>query len=61
MRAFRPSRYGRQEEAEQDSDRAKQANLQRYVQRAQAGLPLFEKASNSGGSKSVSTRLMFKA
>jgi hypothetical protein len=42
MRAFRPSEYGRHDEADEENDRVRLDNVQRYAQRAQAGLPLFE-------------------
>lgn len=42
MRAFRPSRFAPMEEFEGDDQRAKDANLQVYAERAAAGVPLFE-------------------
>ena len=44
MRAFRPGRFASVDEQEFDADweEAKQVNIQRYSERAQAGLPLFE-------------------
>ena len=45
FRAFRPSRFGRQDEVEEEAQEAKQAKIQLYVQRAEAGLPLFESAT----------------
>ena len=42
MRAFRPSHFVPNEGAEEDKERAKQANVLRYSQRVAAGLPLFE-------------------
>ncbi|MFB3890438.1 MAG: hypothetical protein ACE15C_00295 [Phycisphaerae bacterium] len=42
MRAFRPSAFGREDEVDEEVERAKQANMLQYTQRAQAGLPLFE-------------------
>ena len=45
MRAFRPSRFGRQDEVDEDVDRAKQDNVRQYARRAQEGLPLFDKGS----------------
>ena len=45
LRAFRPSRLALREEQEYEL-LDKQANLERYVLRAQSGLPLFEKASD---------------
>jgi hypothetical protein len=42
MRAFRPSCFGREDEVDEEVERAKQANMLQYTQRAQAGLPLFE-------------------
>lgn len=42
MRAFRPSCFGRDDEVDEEVERAKQANMLQYTQRAQAGLPLFD-------------------
>jgi hypothetical protein len=42
FRAFRPSRYARQDEMEEESGLAKEANIEVYMQRAQAGQPLFD-------------------
>ena len=42
MRAFRPSCFGREDEVDEEVERAKQANMLQYTQRAQAGQPLFE-------------------
>ena len=46
MRAFRPSRFGRQDEVDEEVERAKQDNVQQYARRAQEGLPLFDKGSH---------------
>ena len=44
MRAFRPGRLVAIDDDEYDADweEAKQLNIQRYSERAKAGLPLFE-------------------
>ena len=52
MRAFRPSRFGRQDEVDEDVDRAKQENVQRYSRRAQEGLPLFDRVASMPDMKS---------
>ena len=41
MRAFRPSQFASQDEVAEEVEEAKQANVRKYVTRAQAGLPLF--------------------
>ena len=41
IRTSRPGRMSSQEDSE-DAQRAKQSNLERYVERVRAGLPLFE-------------------
>ncbi len=43
MRAFRPSRFAPAEEYDEDNQRIKAANLERYVKRAEKGTPLFER------------------
>ena len=43
MRAFRPSRFAPAEEYEEDNQRIKAANLERYAKRAEKGNPLFER------------------
>jgi len=43
MRAFRPSRFAPAEEFEEDNQRIKAANLERYAKRAEKGNPLFER------------------
>lgn len=43
MRAFRPSRFAPAEEYEEDNQRIKDANLERYAKRAEKGTPLFER------------------
>ena len=45
MRAFRPSRFGTYEEQDVESDR--QIKVALYMERAQAGLPLFDEMLNS--------------
>ena len=46
FRAFRPSRFGRQDDdVEEEGQEAKQDNIRLYRQRAEAGLPLFEPAA----------------
>ena len=46
FRAFRPSRFGRQDnDVEEEGQEAKQDNIRLYSQRAEAGLPLFEPAT----------------
>ncbi len=52
MRAFRPSRFGRQDEVDEDVERAKQENVRMYSQRAQEGLPLFDRAASMPDMKS---------
>jgi len=42
MRAFRPSRFAPMEEYEEDYERDKAANVQRYAKRAELGIPLFD-------------------
>ena len=51
MRAFRPSHFGSQGEVDEEVEQAKQANVRQYVQRAQAGLPLFDKGSQLADTK----------
>jgi hypothetical protein len=41
MRAFRPSRFTPEEEYDEESQRIKDANLERYTKRAEKGTPLF--------------------
>jgi len=41
MRAFRPSRFASAEEYEEDDQRIKAANIERYAKRAEKGTPLF--------------------
>ena len=43
MRAFRPSRFASAEEYDEDSQRIKDANVERYAKRAEKGTPLFER------------------
>jgi len=43
MRAFRPSRFAPAEEYDEDDQRIKEANLERYAKRAEKGTPLFER------------------
>ena len=43
MRAFRPSRFAPAEEYDEDNQRIKAANLERYAKRAEKGTPLFER------------------
>lgn len=43
MRAFRPSRFAPAEEYDEDDQRVKEANLERYAKRAEQGTPLFER------------------
>ena len=42
FRAFRPSRFARQDELEEEDTQVKQAKIQIYAERAEAGQPLFE-------------------
>jgi hypothetical protein len=44
IRAFRPSRFARLDDFDDESERIKEANLQMYAERAQAGVPLFDSA-----------------
>jgi len=41
MRAYRPSRFARDDEYHEDVEREKQKNVEIYAERAKAGLPLF--------------------
>ena len=41
MRAFRPSRFSPAEEYDEDDQRIKAANLERYAKRAEKGQALF--------------------
>lgn len=41
VRGYRPGRYG-SDEAEDEDDRIRLANIELYSRRAQAGLPIFE-------------------
>jgi len=43
MRAFRPSRFAPADEFEEDNQRIKAANLERYTRRAEKGTPLFKR------------------
>jgi len=43
MRAFRPSRFAPAEEYDEDSQRIKAANVERYAKRAEKGTPIFER------------------
>ncbi len=42
MRAFRPSYFAPMDEYEEEQQRQRDENLQRYQERAEAGLPLFD-------------------
>jgi len=42
IRAFRPSHFAGDDEYDEDGQRAKEANVQLYTQRVEAGLPLFD-------------------
>lgn len=44
MRGFRPSRFSPVDEFEEDHQRDKDSNVQRYARRAEAGMPLFDAA-----------------
>jgi len=44
MRGFRPSRFSPVDEFEEDHQRDKDVNVQRYAKRAEAGMPLFDAA-----------------
>ncbi len=41
-RAFRPSQFARQDEVEENWQEAKLEKIQLYIERAEAGIPLFE-------------------
>ncbi len=43
MRAFRPSQFAPAEEFEEDNQRIKAANIERYAKRAEKDTPLFER------------------
>ncbi len=43
MRAFRPSQFAPAEEFDDDNQRIKAANLERYAKRAENGTPLFDR------------------
>ena len=49
MRAYRPGRMGG-DEYDEDAQRRRMENVKVYVERAQAGLPLFEPAVESAKS-----------
>ena len=49
FRAFRPSHCARLDELEEETPKEKQANIYVYSQRAQAGLPLFERSDSTQG------------
>lgn len=42
IRAFRPSYFAGDDEYDEDGLRAKEANVQLYTRRVEAGLPLFD-------------------
>lgn len=42
VKAYRPSRFSVRDEADELSLREREANLRKYLLRAQEGLPLFE-------------------
>ena len=48
MRAFRPSRFAPAEEYEEEDQRAKDAKVELYAKRAQAGMPLFDRPGAAG-------------
>ena len=48
MRAFRPSRFAPADAYEEEHQRDKDANLQRYAKRAELGMPLFERVRTIG-------------
>jgi hypothetical protein len=56
VRAFRPSQFGREDEVDEEVERAKLDNMQRYSQLAQAGLPLFEFAAQMPDSASTQVK-----
>ena len=45
FRAFRPSRFGRQDEVEEEVQQTKVARISIYAKRVEAGLPLFDQPS----------------
>ena len=45
FRAFRPSRFVRREEAEEDLEQVKEDRIRFYAERVRAGLPLFDFSS----------------
>jgi hypothetical protein len=60
MRAFRPSQYAPVDEYEyeEEQQRDKEANMERYAKRAQAGMPLFETVRALGQMASRSPELV---
>jgi len=48
VRGYRPSRAARSEEDDTGSDIVRLANLERYMLRARAGMPIFEEPGESG-------------
>jgi len=48
FRAFRPSRFARQEDIEEEMDQIKEERIRAYAARVQAGLPLFESGNAVG-------------
>jgi len=42
FRAFRPGRFGRQDEYEEDTQRIKALRVAFYAKRVEAGLPIFD-------------------
>ena len=47
IRGSRPSRYGLPEEASEEAEVIRLANIEQYTRRAQAGLPIFDEAGSS--------------
>ena len=58
MRAFRPSRFAPVEEYDDDNQRIKAANMERYAKRAEDGTPLFERARSMADIARVVEMLM---
>jgi hypothetical protein len=58
MRAFRPSRFAPAEEYDEDDERIKAANLERYAKRAENGTPLFDRVRSMSDISRVVDMLM---
>jgi hypothetical protein len=50
VRGYRPSRRVPSEEGSEERERVRLANLERYMLRARAGLPIFDEAGHGAAS-----------